>query len=108
MSNAFINSISKRRTQYALGKNLPLPQLLVGISEGAELLPALAPEVPQLAGLVLIGSSGLDPQETGALQARRLGVQVVEISLRAENAAHHPMFYQAGVEEFLSLVRHAA
>ncbi|WP_462386571.1 alpha/beta hydrolase [Acidovorax sp. Q11] len=52
-----------------------LPQLLVGISEGAELLPALAPEVPQLAGLVLIGSSGLDPQEAGALQARRLGVQ---------------------------------
>ncbi len=51
-----------------------LPQLLVGISEGAELLPALAPEVPQLAGLVLIGSSGLDPQEAGALQARRLGV----------------------------------
>lgn len=52
-----------------------LPQLLVGISEGAELLPALAPEVPQLAGLVLIGSSGLDPQEAGALQARRLGAE---------------------------------
>ncbi len=52
-----------------------LPQLLVGISEGAELLPALAPEVPHLAGLVLIGASGLDPQEAGALQARRLGVQ---------------------------------
>jgi len=52
-----------------------LPQLLVGISEGAELLPALAPEVPQLAGLVLIGASGLDPQEAGALQARRQGVQ---------------------------------
>ncbi|RQO84194.1 alpha/beta hydrolase [Acidovorax sp. FJL06] len=52
-----------------------VPQLLVGISEGAELLPALAPEVPQLAGLVLIGSSGLDPQEAGALQARRLGVE---------------------------------
>lgn len=50
-------------------------QLLVGISEGAELLPALAPEVPHLAGLVLIGASGLDPQEAGALQARRLGVQ---------------------------------
>ena len=30
----------------------PVPQLLVGISEGAELLPALAPEVPRLAGLV--------------------------------------------------------
>lgn len=52
-----------------------LPQLLVGISEGAELLPALAPEVPQLAGLVVLASSGLDPQEAGALQARRLGAQ---------------------------------
>lgn len=52
-----------------------LPQLLVGISEGAELLPALAPEVPQLAGLVLLSASGLDPQEAGALQAQRLGVQ---------------------------------
>jgi hypothetical protein len=52
-----------------------LPQLLVGISEGAELLPALAPEVPQLAGLVALASSGLDPQEAGALQALRLGAQ---------------------------------
>ncbi|CAN7163485.1 alpha/beta fold hydrolase [Acidovorax delafieldii] len=52
-----------------------VPQLLVGISEGAELLPALAPEVPHLAGLVLIGASGLDPQEAGALQARRMGAE---------------------------------
>ncbi|KRD46451.1 hypothetical protein ASE52_17485 [Acidovorax sp. Root275] len=52
-----------------------LPQLLVGISEGAELLPALAPEVPQLAGLVMLASSGLDPQEAGALQAQRLEAQ---------------------------------
>ena len=52
-----------------------LPQLLVGISEGAELLPALASEVPQLAGLVVLASSGLDPQEAGALQAQRLGAQ---------------------------------
>lgn len=52
-----------------------LPQLLVGISEGAELLPALAPEVPRLAGLVLVSSSGLDPREAGALQAERLGAQ---------------------------------
>lgn len=52
-----------------------LPQLLVGISEGAELLTALAPEVPGLAGLVVLASSGLDPQEAGALQAQRLGAQ---------------------------------
>lgn len=50
-----------------------LPQVLVGISEGAELLPSLAPEVPDLAGLVLLSASGLDPREAGALQAQRLG-----------------------------------
>ena len=64
------------RADAALRQGQPaLPHLLIGISEGAELLPALAPEVPHLAGLVLIGSSGLDPQEVGALQARRLGAE---------------------------------
>ena len=50
-----------------------LPVLLVGISEGAELLPSLAPEVPGLAAMVMVSAPGLDPRETGALQARRLG-----------------------------------
>lgn len=50
-----------------------LPTVLVGISEGAELLPGLAAAVQPLAGLVLLGSSGLDPREAGALQAQRLG-----------------------------------
>ena len=54
-----------------------MPQLLIGISEGAELLPALASEVPALAGLVLISASGLDPLEAGTLQAQRLGAAVV-------------------------------
>lgn len=40
--------------------------------------------------------------------ARQRGLSIVEISLRAENAARHRVFYEAGVEEFLSLVRHAA
>ena len=51
-----------------------LPQVLLGISEGAELLPFLAAEVPHLAAVVLLGSSGLDPREAGALQAQRLGL----------------------------------
>ena len=51
-----------------------LPTLLVGISEGAELLPALASEVPHLLGLVLLSASGLDPREAGQMQAERLGV----------------------------------
>ena len=35
------------------------------------------------------------------------GWKVVEISLMASNAKRHKMFYSAGVEEFLSLVKHA-
>lgn len=50
-----------------------LPVLLVGISEGAELLPALADLVPALAGVVMLAAPGLDPLEAGELQARRLG-----------------------------------
>lgn len=39
--------------------------------------------------------------------AEHNGWKIVEISLRAENAQRHRMFYEAGVEEFLSLVKHA-
>lgn len=39
--------------------------------------------------------------------ARENGWKVVDISLRATNADHHRMFYDAGVEEFLSLVKNA-
>ena len=35
------------------------------------------------------------------------GWTIVEISLRAENARKHRIFYEAGVEEFLSLVKNA-
>lgn len=39
--------------------------------------------------------------------AKKKGWKVIDISLRATNADKHRMFYEAGVEEFLSLVRHA-
>ena len=58
-----------------LAQQPALPTWLLGISEVAELLADLAPQLPHLAGLVLIGASGLDPQEAGALQAARLGQQ---------------------------------
>lgn len=35
------------------------------------------------------------------------GWRIIDISLRATNAGKHRMFYEAGVEEFLSLVKHA-
>ena len=39
--------------------------------------------------------------------ATEKGLKIIEISLRATNAEKHRMFYEAGVEEFLSLVKHA-
>lgn len=39
--------------------------------------------------------------------AKENGWKVIEISLRAKNADKHRMFYEAGVEEFLSLVKYA-
>ena len=39
--------------------------------------------------------------------ATEKGWELIEISLRAVNAQRHRMFYEAGVDEFLSLVKHA-
>lgn len=39
--------------------------------------------------------------------ANENGWEIVEISLRATNASKHKMFYEAGVEDFLSLVNNA-
>lgn len=56
------------------GKHPPdLPRLLLGISEGGELLPALAAQLPGISGMVLVGSSGLDPLDVALLQSERLG-----------------------------------
>ena len=39
--------------------------------------------------------------------ANENGWKIIEISLQAKNAEKHKMFYEAGVEEFLSLVKNA-
>lgn len=39
--------------------------------------------------------------------AEKEGLEIIEISLRATNSEKHKMFYEAGVEEFLSLVKNA-
>ena len=65
-----------------------LPTLLVGISEGAELLPSLASSVPALAGAVMISAPGLDPREAGELQAMRLGHVAAWHALDAAQASN--------------------
>lgn len=67
----------------------PRPTWVVGISEGGELLPGLAPAVPWPVGLVLLSASGLDPAEAGALQAKRLGASAAWQAL--ERTSHGPL-----------------
>lgn len=67
-----------------------LPTVLVGISEGAELLPTLAPAVPNLAGLVLLSAPGIDPREAAILQAERLGQWAAWKALAHDQASTLP------------------
>ena len=62
-----------QQARQALAVTTPgLPLVLVGLSEGTELLPGLASALPGAALLVLVGHAGLDPADAGALQADRL------------------------------------
>lgn len=65
-----------------------LPQILVGASEGAEILPTLAAVIGNLHALVLISASGLDPREAGEMQARRLEAGTVWRDLGAAVASN--------------------
>lgn len=51
----------------------PSRVMLVGISEGAEVLPGLMADRPDLGLAVLLGSTGLDPWEAWLLQLQREG-----------------------------------
>lgn len=67
-----------------------LPQILVGASEGAEILPSLTEVVNNLHAIVMISSSGLDPREAGYLQARRIGAEAAWRDLGAMVASTEP------------------
>ena len=60
-------------TALPLGLGSPLPWVVVGVSEGAELLPAVVAAVPGVSAMVMVSASGLDPVVAGALQAQREG-----------------------------------
>ncbi len=59
------------------------PVILVGSSEGAELLPLLVRALPEAERVVLVGSTGLDPLAALRLQAARRGAPgfVAQLSL---------------------------
>lgn len=65
-----------------------LPWVVVGISEGAELLPAVAAALPAVSAVVMVSASGLDPAVAGTLQAQRVGhVDVWQAVQRAQASA---------------------
>ncbi len=63
-----------------------LPLVLVGLSEGAELLPTLAAAYPQAVLLVLVGHAGHDPAVLGGIQAQRSGQSAAWQQLQADTA----------------------
>lgn len=53
-----------------------VPTVVVGVSEGAEVLPAVALSMPNVMAIVAISHPGLDPWELGRLQAESQGHHV--------------------------------
>ena len=81
------------------------PTLLLSAEDYAPITAARQEEGPYL----LLYSRRNNPQmyEFAERLAAERGWRIVEISLRADRASEHRVFYEAGVEEFLSLVRYA-
>lgn len=60
--------------QYIAGReNHKLPTIVLGISEGAEIVPYLIHSVKDPIGMVFVSAAGLDPSMVGRMQAARLG-----------------------------------
>ena len=67
-----------------------LPTLVVGISEGAELLPHVAADLRNVVGVVMVSASGLDPATAGAAHAAHIGQSAAWEALRAAQASNLP------------------
>ena len=85
------------------------PTLLLTDKDYDELIKSVKP-VAKKNSYLLLYSRRYNPamEEYAEKISKKLGVKIIEISLRAVNAEKHQMFYEAGVEEFLSLVKNAA
>jgi hypothetical protein len=67
-----------------------LPTVVVGISEGAEVLLDVARSLPAVAALVMVSASGLDPAMAGAMQAQRIGQTRAWQTLGAMQSSDQP------------------
>lgn len=108
------NFLGIRETQY-----LPLVRNLTNIPASRiidptilvdfEILNSLATEKLIEEKYILLYSRRNNPEmyQKARDKAQKLGCKLIEISLRASHAADHPVFYEAGVEEFMSLVKYS-
>lgn len=85
------------------------PTLLLKADDYEEILPSVAPPLAEKDSYILLYSRryNSEMEKFADELSKNLNMKVIEISLRAINADKHTMFYQAGVEEFLSLVKNA-
>ena len=67
-----------------------LPTIVLGISEGAEILPYLLLAVANPMGMVLLSATGLDPAVAGEMQAERLGQGAAWMRLKETSASSQP------------------
>ncbi|WP_269532923.1 alpha/beta hydrolase [Chitinimonas sp. BJYL2] len=91
-SDAPLNNLaayeSAIRQQVPAASDLPL--VLIGISEGAELVPALSQRLGGAALWVMLGNAAQDPAEVGERQAVRLGQTAAWQRLRTAAASQRP------------------
>lgn len=76
--------------QVNAGDAAPLPTIVLGISEGAEIIPYLLPAIPDPLGMVLLSATGLDPAVAGDMQAETLGQGQAWKRLKETAASNHP------------------
>ena len=76
--------------QVNAGDAAPLPTIVLGISEGAEIVPYLLPAIPDPLGMVLLSATGLDPAVAGDMQAERLGQGLAWKRLKEVVASSQP------------------
>lgn len=76
--------------QVNAGDAAPLPTIVLGISEGAEIAPYLFPAIPHPLGMVLLSATGLDPAAAGEMQAERLGQVTAWKRLKETAASNDP------------------
>jgi len=102
--NKFINEIEEKIKIPV--KRVIDPTLLLDSSEYEKIM---SPNIYKDRKYILLYARRYNPKMEKYAEdlSKKTGFEIIEISLRATNSSKHKMFYEAGVGEFLSLVKDA-